>query len=88
MTFIDELLGAGEEATEWWADGQFHYVSSSNVDGFMYDKASQALTIQFHGGRRYKYFNIPPDLAAGLANASSPGGWFHANLKGAPFERV
>ena len=41
----------------------------------------------FHGGRVYKYFRIPPEMAEGLATASSPGGWFWQNLRGAPFER-
>lgn len=76
------------EALEWWNDGAWHYVASSNVDAFKYDKQTKTLDIQFHGARRYRYFNIPPDMAEGLATAGSPGGWFHANLKGAPFERI
>jgi hypothetical protein len=73
---------------DWWDDGAWHYVSSSNVDAFRYDRAAGNLEIQFHGVRRYRYFRIPPDLAEGLATAPSPGGWFHQNLKGAPFERL
>jgi hypothetical protein len=84
MTFAD----AAEEAQEWWADGAWHYVSSSNVDAFMYERDTQSLFIRFHGNRTYKYFNISPELASGLASAPSPGGWFHSTLKGAPFERV
>ena len=85
MTFLDT---AAEVAEEWWNDNAWHPVSSSNVDAFRYDKSTSSLYIQFHGARRYKYFNIPPDMAEGLATAPSPGGWFHANLKGAPFERA
>lgn len=95
MTAIDDLSDLSDLAPEllstagdWWDDNQWHYVSSSNVDAFKYDKAARELYIQFHGARRYKYFNIDRDMAEGLAQASSPGGWFHANLKGAPFERV
>lgn len=84
MTFLD----AAEEAYEWWNDNAWHPVSSSNVDAFRYDKSERALYIQFHGNRRYKYFDIPAEMAEDLASAASPGGWFHANLKGAPFERV
>jgi hypothetical protein len=73
---------------EWWADNAWHYVTSSNVTAFKYDRSTQNLDIRFHGGRDYRYFRIPPELAGGLANAASPGGWFHANLKGAPFERL
>jgi hypothetical protein len=81
MTFIETL-------SDWWADDQWHYVSSSNVLAFRYNKQTRELTIRFHGSRDYKYFNIDAAMAEGLATASSPGGWFHANLKGAPFERV
>ena len=75
------------EASAWFADNAWHYVSSSNVDAFKYDPSTRQLSIQFHGGRRYTYFNIPLDTAEGLATAPSPGGWFHATLKGAPFSR-
>lgn len=81
MTFV-------EQAAEWWNDGVWHYVSSSNVDAFRYDRKTRTLDIQFHGARRYRYFNIPAGMAEGLASASSPGQWFHQNLKGAPFERL
>lgn len=80
MTFV--------EAFEWWSDNQWHPVASSNVSAFRYDKNTRALDIRFHGNREYRYFNIPAEMAEGLATASSPGGWFHANLKGAPFERL
>jgi len=72
---------------QWFADNAWHYVSSSNIDAFRYDAERQELSINFHGGRIYKYFRIPPEMAEGLATASSPGGWFRQNLRGAPFER-
>jgi hypothetical protein len=90
MTFVDaaeEVLGLAE-AQEYFADGAWHYVSSSNVSAFRYDRNARSLEIEFHGGRRYRYFNISQELAGGLAGAASPGGWFHQNLRGAPFERV
>jgi hypothetical protein len=91
MTFVEaaeEALGLAEEAREWWDDKSWHYVSSSNVTAFLYDRDDQTLQIMFHGNRVYKYFSISPGMASGLATASSPGGWFHQNLKGAPFERM
>ena len=72
---------------QWFADNAWHYVSSSNITAFKYSPEQQALWINFHGRRIYRYFNIPPELAEGLATASSPGGWFWQNLRGAPFER-
>jgi hypothetical protein len=94
MTFIDiaeDLLGLAKEAREWWDDAAWHPLPNSgrpNLDAFMYERDTQSLSIQFHGNRVYKYFNIPPDMASGLANAASPGGWFHQNLRGAPFEKI
>jgi hypothetical protein len=82
MTLVDDA------AREWWNDNEWHYVASSNVTAFRYDRDGRALTIEFHGHRRYLYFNIPEDMAGALAAAPSAGQWFHANLKGAPFERL
>ena len=67
--------------------GAWRPLSSSNLDAYNYNPETQELRIQFHGGRIYKYFRIPQEMADALGSASSPGGWFHANLKGAPFER-
>jgi hypothetical protein len=75
-------------ADEWWDDAQWHYVTSSNVTAFRYQRDGRTLDIKFHGNRDYRYFNISPDLVSGLAVAGSPGGWFHSNLRGAPFERL
>jgi len=72
----------------WFADDQWHYVSSSNIDAFKYSPLDRTLSIRFHGAREYEYFNIPLDMVEGLATATSPGQWFHQNLKGAPFQRL
>ena len=75
-------------AAEWWNDAQWHYVSSSNVTAFRYERATRILEMNFHGNRLYRYRNIPEGMAQELAEAPSPGGWWHANLKGAPFEKI
>jgi len=67
--------------------GAWRALSSSNLDAYNYNPETQELRIQFHGGRTYKYFRIPQEMADALGSASSPGQWFHQNLKGAPFER-
>ena len=67
--------------------GQWRPLSSSNLDAYKFDPESRELLIQFHGGRVYRYYNIDQSLADGLGSASSPGGYFHANLRGAPFTR-
>ena len=82
------LTEVAELTAEWWNDGEWHYVSSSNVTAFRYDRERRDLYMDFHGNRRYRFPNIPAWMAQGLATAPSPGGWYHANLKGAPFERL
>lgn len=63
-------------------------LTSSNLNAFYWDSESTDLTIEFHGGRRYRYFRIPDSMVEGLLRAGSPGEWWHANLRGAPFERL
>jgi len=78
---------------QWFADdplagyGAWRPLASSNLDAYKFDPESRELLIQFHGGRVYKYFNISQEMADGLGSASSPGGWFWQNLRGAPFEK-
>ena len=67
--------------------GQWRPLSSSNLDAYRYNAETRDLYIQFHGGRIYRYYNISQEMADSLGSASSPGGWWHANLKGAPFSR-
>ena len=67
--------------------GRWRPLSSSKLDAYNYNPETQELRIQFHGGRVYRYYNIDQSLADGLGSASSPGGYFHANLRGAPFTR-
>ena len=76
-TYDDPLAGYGR----WRA------LASSNLDAYRYDPESRELLIQFHGGRIYRYYNISQEMADALGSASSPGGWFHATLRGAPFSR-
>lgn len=61
---------------------------SSNLERFYRDSSDNTMIIQFKGQREYKYFNISEEMADELANAGSPGGWWHENLKGAPAQRL
>ena len=63
--------------------GEFEPVSSSNIDAYRYDENSKTLWIKFHGGRVYRYEAVSQDVADGIGTAGSPGGYFHANIKGA-----
>ena len=55
-------------------------VQSSNLSSVDYDW-SGTLTIEFHSGGVYEYYNVPPSEYAGLMNASSHGEYFHAHIK-------
>ena len=55
-------------------------VQSSNLAAIDYDW-SGTLTIAFHSGGVYAYYNVPYSEYDGLINASSHGGYFHAHIK-------
>jgi hypothetical protein len=55
-------------------------VQSSNLAGI--DYWSGPLTIAFHNGGVYEFYNVPPSKYVGLTNASSHGKYFHAHIKG------
>jgi hypothetical protein len=55
-------------------------VQSSNLAGI--DYWSGTLTIAFHNGGVYEFYNVPPSEYVGLTNASSHGKYFHAHIKG------
>jgi hypothetical protein len=55
-------------------------VQSSNLLGVDYDW-SGTLTIAFHSGGVYAYYQVPNSEYAGLMRASSHGKYFHAHIK-------
>ena len=57
-------------------------VSSSNLRSIGYDSESQTLEIEFKDGGIYQYFNVPESTYNALMSASSPGSFFHHNLRG------
>ena len=82
---LSRLLARGLES---WFKDQWIYLHSSNLTKFFWDSDTSEMIIEFKGGRQYKYFNISEGMANDLANAPSPGRWWHANLKGAPAEKL
>jgi hypothetical protein len=55
-------------------------VQSSDLRAVDYDW-SGTLTIEFHSGGVYEYYNVPHSEYAGLMRASSHGRYFHAYIK-------
>lgn len=64
-------------------------LKSTNLAGYHYDAVKRRLTIEFHGklgrpGNRYRYDDVPEELASKLAEAESPGGFFTEHIRNAP----
>jgi len=55
---------------------------SSNVVGFRYDEASQTLTVEFNGGSRYNYYDVPQHVFEGMKSADSKGKYLNTEIKG------
>jgi hypothetical protein len=60
--------------------GKMIAIQSSDLAAVDYDW-SGTLTIAFHSGGVYEYFNVPPSEYAGLMNTSSHGEYFHTHIK-------
>ena len=50
---------------------------STVIRRFDYEDRRNELIIQFQSGRRYAYFNVPPDIYQGLRAARSRGTFFN-----------
>lgn len=55
---------------------------SSTIDAVGYDSAVRELTIRFHSGGTYRFFDVPEDKHQGLMTADSPGRYFHCHIRG------
>ena len=55
-------------------------VRSSNIVSVGYDSVSETLEIEFDNGV-YQYSGVPDVVHRGLMSASSPGRYFHRNIK-------
>jgi hypothetical protein len=57
-------------------------VDSSNLDSVGYDSQSKTLHVQFKGGARYAYADVPSSAHAALMAAPSKGVHLNANIIG------
>lgn len=57
-------------------------LDSSVIAGAGYNEWTRTLVIEFHSGRTYEYHGVPFSVFAGLINASSPGAYYNACIKG------
>ena len=64
-------------------------VNSSNLVAVDYDSWQGTLTIEFHGGRVYEFYQVPAAVAQGLLAADSHGRYFHEYIKGSySYQRI
>lgn len=54
---------------------------SSNVAALGYDAATKTLQVDFKGGRKYHYQNVPAELFAGLLQSDSKGKYLNAQIR-------
>jgi hypothetical protein len=57
------------------------FQSTALMEG-TYRRESQELQVVFRNGNSYTMLGVPPDLWEGMCNASSPGSYFNANIRG------
>lgn len=57
------------------------HVESSNINTVQYDEGICVLTIKFHNGGTYQYYNVPLDIYKNLMAAESHGSYFHKYIK-------
>ncbi|NDV24716.1 KTSC domain-containing protein [Desulfovibrio sp. JC022] len=56
---------------------------SSNIAGFSYDETNQTLTVEFHSGARYNYYDVPSHVYENMKTAPSYGKFLNSEIKGA-----
>ena len=57
------------------------YVDSSNIEAVGYDAGSQELHVQFLGGGRYVYHQVPRYIFDDFLNASSKGSFLNREIR-------
>jgi hypothetical protein len=56
-------------------------MSSSVIRGAWYLPERRQLELLFTSGRRYRYSEVPADVARGLVTAASKGGFYNATIR-------
>ena len=61
-------------------------LDSSNLASAGYDDKSSELHVKFRNGGQFVYSGVPEETYKMLVTASSPGSFFHKNVKGGGFK--
>jgi hypothetical protein len=54
---------------------------SSVIRAFHYEPAEQRLDVRFVSGRRYSYFEVPPEVFEQMSRSFSKGEFFNAHIR-------
>jgi hypothetical protein len=57
------------------------HVKSSNIASVGYDAETRVLEVEFHGGRVYRFYDVPAESHAKLMAAESIGGEFARSIR-------
>jgi hypothetical protein len=57
-------------------------LDSSAISYIDYDWSSARLYITFRSGGTYTFYHVPASIYLGLVNATSPGRYYHAYIRG------
>jgi hypothetical protein len=64
-------------------------ITSSVIENVGYDPDTNVLEINFHAGRTYHYFMVPPAVHAALLSAASAGNYFNVEIRNRyPYKEV
>lgn len=61
---------------------------SSNIRHFSYAPKKRILTVTFHGGRQYEYYDVPQEVFSGWTQAASAGRYHHRWVKRYRYRRI
>ncbi len=54
---------------------------SSVIRAFRYDPTEQRLDVRFVSGRRYSYFEVPPEIVERMRASFSTGEFFNSHIR-------
>lgn len=57
------------------------FVNSSDINAVDYDNQTRTLTILFHSGGKYEFYNVPLNVYDSLLSAQSKGRYFDKFIK-------
>lgn len=61
--------------------GRYPSMPSTAIRAALYRPDERVLDLTFVTGRRYRYFDVPAEVAEGFARARSKGAWFNRRIR-------